>query len=232
MIFFPGGGFVERHPGRHALCETLALASGCIVVCVDYRLAPEHPFPAAPEDCYGALLWLHAHAAQCEADPQSLIVCGDSAGATLAAVTCLMSRERGGPTLAGQILAYPFLGDAIETASRRDLGFSDELRAAWHSYAPRPEDQAHPYATPVNAPDLRGLPPALILTAERDPLRDEGEEFAARLRASGNEITCVRIGEASHGFLTSPKVPHLRHEALSILSETVRAMLGRHPRPQ
>lgn len=219
MVYFSGGGFVYRFPEQYAvLCARLAAACHCAVAHVDYRRAPAHPFPAAPKDCYAALSWIHAAAAGLNVDPRRIVAAGDSAGAALATVACLMAREYGGPPLAFQILAYPFVGGAAETPSRRALGPVDDLIACWRAYTPGPGDAAHPYASPLNAPDLSGLPPALVVTAEKDPLCDEGETLAERLRLAGNDVTSVRIPGAMHGFLTSSKGAWETGETLALIA--------------
>lgn len=217
VVFCPGGGFTERYQVQYGLCRLLAGVCAAVVVCVDYRLAPAHPFPAAPEDCYGALRWAHAHAGEMGADPKALVAAGESAGGALASVICLMARDRAGPAVASQVLACPFVGGETETPSRRDFGPVDHLVAAWRAYTPKPGDAAHPYASPLNA-DLRGLPPALVLTGADDPLRDEGETFADRLRAHGNEVGCFRLEHAEHGFLSSIKAVRARAKALRLIA--------------
>jgi acetyl esterase len=227
MVYFPGGGFVYRFPDQYAaLCARLAATCRCAVAYVDYRRAPAHPFPAAPKDCYAALGWIHAAAADLNVDPRRIVVAGDSAGAALATVACLMAREYGGPPVSFQILTYPFVGGDAETPSRRTLGPVDDFVACWRAYTPGPGDAAHPYASPLNAPDLSGLPPALVVTGEKDALRDEGEVLVERLRAAGSDVTNVRIPGAVHGFLTSSKGEREAGETLRLIAAEWRKRFG------
>jgi acetyl esterase len=206
LVYFFGGGWVLGSiESSDALFRRLANAASCAVVAVGYRLAPEHRFPAAVEDCYAATRWIAEHAGKLELDPSRLAVGGSSAGGNLAAVTALLARERGGPQLAHQLLVYPITDYLADTASMRDRGdpyFLDARTLAWcwgHYLAER-SDGADPLAAPLQADDLGGLPPALVITAEDDPLRDEGELYAARLRAEGVPVEHVRYDGVPHGF--------------------------------
>jgi acetyl esterase len=177
-----------------------------VVLSVDYRLAPEHRFPAAAEDAYAATAWAFAHAAELGAVPSRLAVAGDSAGGNLAAVVPLMARDRGGPPLRSQVLVYPAVDCAQNTPSCRDNGEGYFLTAAhmrwyWEQYLGA-ADGAHPYASPLRATDLRGLPPAYVVTAEFDPLRDEGEAYAQRLRDAGVPVIVRRYDGMFHGFFS------------------------------
>ncbi|MFF3495125.1 alpha/beta hydrolase [Streptomyces sp. NPDC002795] len=203
VVFFHGGGMVlcslDSHDG---FCRELAAASGASVVSVDYRLAPEAPFPAAPEDAYTALLW----AAKTHPG-RPLVVAGDSAGGNLAAVAALLARERGGPALAAQHLYYPMLDPERSTASYEENadGYfvtADHLRWYWQQYLPRPEDARDPRATPFAADRLDGLPPAFVVTAGLDPLRDEGRRYAELLAAAGVPTRYHCYDEAFHGFMS------------------------------
>ncbi|MFZ3571137.1 alpha/beta hydrolase [Streptomyces sp. BH097] len=203
VVFFHGGGMalcsLDSHDG---FCRELAAATGSSVVSVDYRLAPEHPFPAAPEDAYTALLWAaRTHPGR------PLVVAGDSAGGTLAAVTALLARERGGPALAAQHLYYPMLDPERSSASYEENAHgyfvtADHLRWYWQQYLPRPEDARDPRATPLAAERLDGLPPAFVVTAGLDPLRDEGRRYAQLLTAAGVPTRYHCYDEAFHGFMT------------------------------
>jgi len=206
LVFFHGGGFVlcdlDTHDGQ---CRSLANAAGCVVVSVDYRLAPEHPFPAAPEDCYAATCHVGRHAADFGIDPARLAVAGDSAGGNLAAVVCQMVRDRGGPPLCFQLLVYPVTNFDLDTDSYRENAEGYFLSRGmmawfWDQYLPDREDGASPLASPLRAPDLRDLPPGLCVTAEYDPLRDEGEAYAERLRAAGVDVRTRRYDGMIHGF--------------------------------
>jgi acetyl esterase len=206
LVFFHGGGWVIGSIGTHDLiCRDLARLSGCLVASVEYRLAPEHRFPAAAEDAYAATRWVAEHAAEIGADPARLAVGGDSAGGNLAAVTALMARDRGGPPLGFQLLIYPVIDHSFETDSYREnaegFGLTQaRMRWFWSHYLSRPSDGDNPYASPLRAESLRGLPPALILIAGYDVLRDEAERYAERLRADGVEVRVDRHPGLVHGF--------------------------------
>jgi acetyl esterase len=206
-IYFHGGGWVigdiETHDG---ICRSLANASGAVVISVDYRLAPEHKYPVAAEDSYAATEWVVRESAKLGIDPRRIAVGGDSAGGNLAAAVCLMSRDRNGPAIALQVLVYPVTQYGLDTRSYRDyadgyLLTRNGMRWFWDHYLKRSEDGAEAYASPLSAPRLDGLPPALIITAEFDPLCDEGEAFAARLRQSGVPVTLTRYPGMVHGFI-------------------------------
>ncbi|MFI5394205.1 MAG: alpha/beta hydrolase [Candidatus Binatia bacterium] len=206
LVYFHGGGWVlgdlESHDG---VCRALTNAVNCIVVSVDYRLAPEHKFPAAAEDAYAAARWVAENAASLGGDPKRIAVGGDSAGGNLAAVAALMARDRGGPLLTYQLLIYPATDASYATASCRENGNGylltvDMMRWFQNHYLRSDADRDDPYAAPLRAGDLRGLPPALVITAEFDPLRDEGEAYAARLRAAGVLADLKRYDGMIHGF--------------------------------
>ena len=211
LVFFHGGGFVVCDLGTHdALCRNLCAGAGCVVASVDYRLAPEHRFPAAPDDCLAATRWAAEHAAELGADPARVAVGGDSAGGNLAAVVALRARDGGGPRLAGQLLLYPTTDAAaagmpslVENAEGYGLTVRD---MAWFKdrYFDGPSDAGNPHASPLRAADLRRLPPALVQTAEYDPLRDEGEAYAARLREAGVPTAVSRRAGMFHGYLFFP----------------------------
>ena len=191
LVYFHGGGMVagslETHDG---ICRALTAASRCRLLSVDYRLAPEHPFPAAVEDALAATVWVAARAAELGLDPDSLGVCGDSAGATLAAVVCQSVAATGQVRLACQILICPIMDYAAESSSRRNLaaGYLVDRGTLEHDlrhYLPAGADPADPHVSPLRATRLHGLPPTTVHTAEYDPLRDEGAAYAERLRAAG-----------------------------------------------
>lgn len=213
MVFFHGSGFVVCSLDTHdGMCRNLCAGSGCVVVSVDYRLAPEHKFPAAPEDCLAATRWAAANAAALGADPGRIVVAGDSAGGNLAAVTALRIRDEGGPRLAGQLLLYPVTDhyDANTPSMSENAEGYGLTRAGmiwfWNHYLSDPAQGADPHASPLRAADLRGLPPALVVTAEYDPLRDEGEYYAERLRQAGVPADLKRWEGMNHGFLFWPGV--------------------------
>jgi acetyl esterase len=206
LVYFHGGGFVLCNLDTHdGTCRSLANEAGCVVVSVDYRLAPEHPFPAAPEDCYAALAWVAAHAEEIGVDPTRIAVGGDSAGGNLGAVVSQMARDRDGPRLRFQLLVYPVTNCDFGTDSYRENaeGYfltTNMMKWFWGHYLPDPSYAADPYASPLRAEDLSGLPPGLCITAGFDPLRDEGEAYAARLREAGVEVRTSRYDGMFHGF--------------------------------
>jgi acetyl esterase len=212
LVYFHGGGWVigsiETHDPN---ARSITNAAGCTVVSVEYRLAPEHKFPAGAEDAYAATRWAADNAAALGGDAARLAVGGDSAGGNLAAVVALMARDRGGPPLAFQLLIYPVIDYDFETPSYRENGDDYQLTRAdmayyWRHYLADEAAARDPYAAPLRAPDLRGLPPALVITAEYDPLRDEGEAYAARLREAGVPTVCTRYPGMIHGFFGMPRV--------------------------
>lgn len=206
LVYFHGGGFVIGSIETHdETCRQIAKGAGCLVVSVDYRLAPEHPFPAAPEDCYAATTWVAAHAEEIGADPARIAVGGDSAGGNLAAVVALMARDRSGPALVHQLLIYPVTDHAFDTPSYSENAEGYMLTTPmmewfWNHYLGEPGDGQNPLASPLRAEDLSGLPGATVLTAEYDPLRDEGEAYAARLDKAGVKTTLTRYDGLFHGF--------------------------------
>jgi acetyl esterase len=208
LAYFHGGGFVIGDLGTHdGTCRALANASGCTIVSIDYRLAPENKYPAAAEDCYAGLRWLAEHGSEIGVDTQRLAVAGDSAGGNLAAVVALLARERRGPALRMQLLIYPVTDHRFDTASYRDNGegyflTTKQMKWFWDHYLERAEQGDEPIASPMRAKDLAGLPPALVLTAEYDPLRDEGEAYAARLREAGVPTELRRYDGQIHGFFS------------------------------
>ena len=207
LVYFHGGGWVFGNLDSHdALCRTLANAAGAVAVAVNYRLAPEHRFPAAAEDAYAATAWVAAHAAELGTSSERLAVVGDSAGGNLATVTCLLARERRGPRITFQALIYPVTDhydpgqpSYVENGTGYNLT-REGMVWFWDQYVPDRTMASNPLASPLRAPDLRSLPPALIVTAEYDPLRDEGEAYAGRLRAAGVPVTLRRYDGMIHGF--------------------------------
>lgn len=210
LIFFHGGGFVLGSIKIYEeLCRALTNGADCIVVSVDYRVAPEHKFPAAVEDCYAATKWVAGNAKAIGGDPTHIAVGGDSAGGNLAAVVSLMARDQGTPPLVYQLLVYPTTSFALDTPScqeNADGYFLTRDDMVWfrNLYLRSNADRNDPYASPLQAQDLRGLPSALVITAEFDPLRDEGEAYAARLREADVAVVCTRYNGMIHGFLSMP----------------------------
>ena len=191
LVYFHGGGLVAGSLDTHdGICRALAHTSRCRLLAVDYRLAPEHPFPAAIDVGLAATVWVSTHAAALGLDPDRLGVCGDSAGATLAAVVCQSAAAAGKPRLACQFLLCPIMDYAAESDSRRRFGEGylvdrATLEHDLRHYLPAGADRADPRVSPLRAPELANLPPTAIHTAEFDPLRDEGAAYAEQLRAAG-----------------------------------------------
>ena len=214
ILHFQGGGFVTHFSAQNeGLCSRLAEACGCAVASVIYRLAPNHPFPAATDDALVALQW----AATMTKD---LVVCGESAGGALAAASTLLARTRGGPTIAQQWLIYPMLAGGMDTDSRKNA-VDDQpmanIRAGWSAYTEGNVDMTDPMAAPLHANDLSGLPSALIIVGENDPLRDEAMLYAGRLHMAGVAVDLHRFADAPHGFLTSSKTQGQREEAFELM---------------
>ena len=209
LIYFHGGGFVFGNLDTHdAVCRALAKESGAVLISVDYRLSPEHKFPAAVEDSYAATKWVAANAERLGIDVHRIAVGGDSAGGNLATVIAMRCRDAGGPALALQLLLYPVTDmSSFETASHRELGegyFLTRAAMEWFSghYLASADQKRNPEVSPLLAPDLSGLPPAVVITAEFDPLRDEGEAYAARLQQAGVSVTAKRYPGMIHGFIS------------------------------
>lgn len=232
LVYFHGGGWVIGNLDAYdPTCRALTHAAGCLVVSVDYRLAPEHKFPAAPEDCYAALRWVAMHGASINGDPTRLAIGGDSAGGNLTAVVALMARDRGGPNLAYQLLIYPVTDHNYETVSYREnadgyLLTKEAMVWFWNHYLRSEADGKSPLASPLRAEHVQGLPPALVLTAELDPLRDEGEAYAARLQAAGVPVTLTRYDGAIHGFFSLGHVLDQGKQAIAEAAAALRAALG------
>ena len=209
MVYFHGGGWVVCDLDTHDLvCRNLAHRAGAVIVAVDYRLAPEHKFPAAVEDCYAAAVWVASNVEAFGIDRTRISVGGDSAGGNLGAVVSLRSRDENGPPIASQILVYPVTDLAsFDTPSYSEFaeGYGltrPEMEWFRSHYLSSVADGLNPHASPLRAADLRGLPPALVITAECDPLRDEGEEYAKRLEQAGVRVTSTRYPGVIHPFFS------------------------------
>ena len=227
LVYAHGGGFVFCDLDSHdELCRDIANRVAAVVVSVAYRLAPEHRWPAAVDDFYAATRWAAHNTASLGGDPGRIVVGGDSAGGNLAAVTALMARDRGGPALAAQLLLYPVLAADFDTESYRRFGRGyynpkPAMQWYWDQYVPSGADRAHPHAAPLNA-DLHGLPPAVVVIAGHDPLRDEALAYAAALQDAGVPVARAQFDGAVHGFMTMPMLDiaqEARRQACVELSE-------------
>jgi acetyl esterase len=230
MVYFHGGGWVVCDLDTHEVtCTAIANRAGAVVVAVDYRRAPEHKFPAAVDDCYRATQWTAGNAARLGVDPGRIAVGGDSAGGNLATVICLKSRNEGGPAIALQVLVYP-VTDLTSFATKSYEEFAEghhltksEMEWFRDQYLTRASDGLDPYASPLLAADLSGLPPALVITAECDVLRDEGEAYARRLELAGVPVRCVRFPGMIHPFFSLPATIPQGREALQLVADAVRS---------
>lgn len=208
MIYFHGGGWVIGNVEVYDKpCRALANAGQCVVASVEYRLSPETKFPGPAEDCYSAALWLAGHAAELGADPERVIAAGDSAGGNLTAVVSLMARDRGAPRIDQQILLFPVTAPARGTTfpsyEQNADGYMLTRGAMvwfWDHYVSSPEQATEPYASPLHAKDVSGLPPAVVATAEYDPLRDEGRAYAERMSEAGVPVTSLPYDGMIHDF--------------------------------
>lgn len=220
LVFFHGGGFVIGNLDTHdGLCRVLCRESGARVIAVDYRLAPEHKFPAAVDDAYAALCWIAANADSLGVDARRIAIGGDSAGAALATVSAHTAKAKGGPALALQLLMFPPADLATDTASRRNWAdgyFLDRLTIKWFfdNYLPEGADLRDPRLSPIYASDLRGVAPVWLLTAEYDPLHDEGLAYAAKLRESGVPVSVMDYPNLVHDFIYLDVVLPQAREAL------------------
>lgn len=232
LVYFFGGGFVVGSlDTSEAFCRALSTMASCVVVSVNYRLAPEHPFPAAIDDCYAAVKWVADNASQFGADGGRIAVAGDSNGGTLSAAVSLMARDDDGPRISAQVLIYPAMRFGSATDSMRDnldpMFFNGHsVPWFWNHYIADPADGDSPYASPLNATDHSGLPPALMITAEFCPLRDEGEAYAEALSLAGVPVDCRRYADLPHGFLSMAAVLDTAREALGVISGFLRLRLG------
>jgi len=221
LVYFHGGGWVVGDvEAQDADCRTMANGAGCIVVSVDYCLAPENKFPAPAEDAYAATRWVAENAARLGGDGARIAVGGGSAGGNLAAVAALMARDRGGPPIACQVLTVPVTNRDFDTESYCENGEDyvltrDEMIWFWDHYLNSDDEADHPYASPLRAPDLSGLPPAFVQTAEYDPLRDDGRAYADRLKAVGVPVK-YRCYE---GMIHMALGPEAMDDATSYLKE-------------
>jgi len=232
LVYYHGGGWVIGNPDSvDRSCRALANASGCVLISVDYRLAPEHKFPAAVEDADAVLRYVAEHAGEFAVDPARIAVGGDSSGANLATVACLIARDRGGPKIAFQLLVYPVTDyddnrPSVQEFAQGYFLTKPMLDYFWGHYLARPEDGRHPHASPMKAESLAGLPPAMVITAECDPIRDQGEAYAQRLRESGVPVSLKRYEGAIHVFFNLAGVIDSGKQAIQDAGAALKAALG------
>ena len=234
VMWIHGGGWVICDLDTHdTMCRLLAKESGCEVIAVDYRLAPEHPFPASIEDCWDALQWVAT-----QANGRPLILGGDSAGGNMTAVCTLRARERGGPELALQVLVYPAVGNDLTTESAQLYGSgpdtfltTDEMEWFWNHYAGNEPDDTIPDLVPLNAEDHSGLPPAVVVTAEYDPLRDDGLAYVKVLDQAGVSVTHHHYDDVFHAFFTLPNLIERGNEAIAKVGADIRSVVAQSKAP-
>jgi acetyl esterase len=241
IVYYHGGGWVIGSVDDwDAVCRALAVASGCTLVSVDYRLAPENRFPAAADDAFDAYTWAAGPALGAG---KPMVLAGDSAGGNLAAVTALRARQSspGGTPPGGvplpvlQVLVYPVVDCDLDRKSMHEYGGTEfiingpDMEWFWDQYLPDPAARRNPYASPLRAPSLTSLPPAYVVTAEHDPLRDEGFEYVERLRAAGVPVTHRHYGSQIHGFYTMVNVMDDADRAVADTGRAIRQAAGAHP---
>ena len=232
-LFYHGGGWVQGNLDSHDnVVRYMAARSGSILVAVDYRLAPENPFPAAVEDAYAALKWVAGNAKLFSGDPSKIAVMGDSAGGNLSAVVSLMARDKNGPKISRQILVYPATNlKTLDTDSYMFFGEGFMLtrkEIEWFRahYLPNKSDWSNPMASPLLAKDHSNLPPATIITAQMDPLSDEGKQYADKLEQSGVEVRYHRFEGMIHGFISAGKVLNQAYEAMDEIALDLKQSFG------
>jgi acetyl esterase len=228
LFFHDGGYFMGDLNASDAECRATALALGSLVVSVDYRLAPEHPYPAATDDAYAVLNWLAANASPLDVDAARIALAGRSSGGGIAAATVLLARDRGGPAIAMQCLLMPMLDDRMHAPSVRAMDDPrildyQKLAACWHAYLAGSTDI---YAAPARAHDLAGLPPAFVHVAQADPLCDEGVEYAERLHAAGVPTELHLSRGVVHNFESHIPQSHITQRAFALRIDALRAALS------
>ncbi len=234
LVFFHGGGFTIGGLGTHdALCRTFANEASVRVVAVDYRMGPEHRYPAAAEDCYAAAAWVESNSGKLGIDPNAIAVAGDSAGGNLAAVVSLMARAKKGPHIAFQLLIYPTtdMTDAEKWGSRNEFAegyFLEKETMRWFEsqyFGDNDAARSEETASPLCAKDLSGLPPAYVITAGFDPLRDEGKAYADALNAAGTKAEYINYPGMIHGFFNMQGVLDVARQAVKVASQKLAAAL-------
>jgi len=229
LVYFHGGGWVIGNLDQiDAQCRAIANGAGCVVINVDYRLAPEHKFPAAVDDAYAAVQYVADHAAGFNVDAGRIAVGGDSAGGNLATVACLIARDNHGPQIAFQLLVYPVTDydDAQPSMSEFAEGYfltRPMMNYFWGHYVASPAEARHPHASPMNAQNLAGLPPAMVITAECDPIRDQGEAYGRRLQEAGVPVAMKRYAGAIHVFFNLGGIIDSGKEAVADAAAALKA---------
>jgi len=232
FVYYHGGGWVVGDLDTHdETCRVLSSEADCMVVSVDYRLSPEHKFPTPLEDCYAALEWVEQNAETMQIDTDNVFVGGDSAGGNLAAAVALRARDEGGPDIARQVLIYPVTDRNFDTPSYEENGeggmiSEDDMRWFWKHYLRTELDGKHPYASPMQAQSLEGLPPATVATCGLDPLRDEGAAYADRLRDAGISVDHRNYDDCIHGIAQMVVEPMDLTRARELLDDVVTDLRG------
>jgi len=232
LVYYHGGGWVIGDLDSHdETCRVLSNGADCMVVSVDYRLSPEHTFPTPLEDCYTAFEWVFENAESMQVDTDNVFVGGDSAGGNLAAAVALLARDRGGPDIAHQALIYPVTDHSFDTPSYEENGdggllSTGDMEWFWNHYLRDEVDGKNPYASPLQAQSLEGLPPATVATCGLDPLRDEGAAYAQRLESAGVPVTHHNYEDCIHGvaqFLADPMDLSRSRELLADVAADIRS---------
>ncbi len=239
ILYYHGGAFMEGYGNIHThdnIVRSLAARTNSIVIAVGYRVAPAHPFPAAIEDSYDALVWAYNQAEELGGDVENIAVAGDSAGGNIATVVTLMARDRNGPNIKAQALLYPlttFQDIEFDSRLKYDSGYyllsRNVMLRARETYTPDESMWIHEYTSPLDASNLYGLPPAIVITAEFDPLRDEGEAYAEKLFEHGVPVEAIRYNGVMHGFISFYEVMYRGNHGLAETSRFLRTAFAEEP---
>ena len=229
FVFFHGGGWTLNSIETHdSVCRHITNLSECIVISVEYRLAPEFKYPAANDDAYAAVEWAINNASKINGDPKKIIVGGDSSGATQATVVCMMARDRGTLEIGYQVLVYPptdYYDPGTKSYIENGYGYPigrDFMVWVWDNFLPKDVDLNDPYVCPLRARNFSNLPPAIVLTGEFDPLRDEGEEYARKLQNAGVDVELKRYDGMLHGYIMQYRIMHQGQDALERIAAGIK----------